>query len=58
MNFFATIGIISPGLGAAYLSTQDDEFDAQKDRLLALLGACLSLLLLAISTRHTAPAST
>jgi len=37
--------LISPELGAAYLGTQGDEFDAQKDSLLALLGAILTLLL-------------
>ncbi len=36
--------IVSPELGAAYLGTQGDEFDAQKDTLMALGGALLVLL--------------
>jgi putative membrane protein len=31
--------IVSPELGAAYLGTQGDEWDAQKDMGLAMLGA-------------------
>ena len=35
--------IVSPELGAAYLGTQGDEWDAQKDMLAALSGALLSM---------------
>jgi len=37
--------IASPELGTAYLGTQGDEWDAQKDMALAMLGAALSLAL-------------
>jgi putative membrane protein len=33
--------LVSPELGAAYLGTQGDEWDAQKDMASALLGAVL-----------------
>ncbi len=36
--------LVSPELGAAYLGTQGDEFDAQKDTLMALSGVLLVLL--------------
>ena len=36
--------IVSPELGAAYLGTQGDEFDAQKDSTAATLGAILAML--------------
>jgi putative membrane protein len=32
---------VSPDLGAAYLGTQGDEWDAQKDMAAALVGALL-----------------
>jgi putative membrane protein len=35
--------IVSPELGAAYLGTQGDEWDAQKDSFLAMLGAVLAM---------------
>jgi putative membrane protein len=35
--------IVSPELGAAYLGTQGDEWDAQKDMLAALSGALLCM---------------
>ncbi len=35
--------IVSPELGDAYLGTQGDSWDAQKDMGLALLGACLAI---------------
>jgi len=37
--------IVSPELGAAYLGTQGDEWDAQKDAGLATLGAIVTMLL-------------
>jgi putative membrane protein len=37
--------VVSPELGAAYLGTQGDEWDAQKDTALAFAGAGLTLLL-------------
>jgi len=37
--------IVSPELGAAYLGTQGDEWDAQKDAGLATLGAIFTMLL-------------
>lgn len=36
--------IVSPELGAKYLGTQGDEWDAQEDMLLAFLGATLAML--------------
>lgn len=39
-----TAMIVSPELGAAYLGTQGDEWDAQKDSLLALLGSVIAML--------------
>jgi putative membrane protein len=35
--------IVRPELGAAYLGTQGDEWDAQKDMLAAFSGACLCM---------------
>lgn len=43
--------IVSPELGAAYLGTQGDEWDAQKDMIAALTGACLCMALVVISAR-------
>ncbi|MNF67372.1 Inner membrane protein YjdF [compost metagenome] len=40
--------IVSPELGSAFLGTQGDEWDAQKDSGLAMLGALSMLLLLAL----------
>jgi putative membrane protein len=44
--------IVSPELGAAYLGTQGDEWDAQKDMIAALSGAlvCMALVLIATAT--------
>lgn len=39
-----TAVIVSPELGAAYLGTQGDEWDAQKDAGLASLGALIAML--------------
>jgi putative membrane protein len=36
--------LVSPELGAAYLGTQGDEWDAQKDALLAFVGAIIAML--------------
>jgi putative membrane protein len=35
--------IVSPELGSAYLGTQGDEWDAQKDSLLAFVGAVIAM---------------
>lgn len=40
--------LVSPELGSAFLGTQGDEWDAQKDSGLAMLGALSMLLLLAL----------
>ncbi|MFA7554957.1 MAG: DUF2238 domain-containing protein [Spongiibacteraceae bacterium] len=37
--------VVSPELGTAYLGTQGDEWDAQKDSFLAFLGATIAMLL-------------
>lgn len=44
--------IVSPELGAAYLGTQGDEWDAQKDMIAALLGAvlCMTMVVIAAAT--------
>lgn len=49
--------ITNPELGTAYLGTQGDEWDAQKDMALALSGALLSMLLLAAWNRLRARAA-
>ncbi len=36
--------VVSPELGAAYLGTQGDEWDAQKDGFLAFIGAVIAML--------------
>lgn len=40
-----TAMIVSPELGSAYLGTQGDEWDAQKDSFLAFAGASIAMLL-------------
>lgn len=40
--------IVSPELGVAYLGTQGDEWDAQKDETAALTGALLAMLLMIV----------
>ncbi len=40
-----TAMIVSPELGTAYLGTQGDEWDAQKDSFLAFAGAIIAMLL-------------
>lgn len=42
-----TAVMVSPELGAAYLGTQGDEWDAQKDMALAILGAFITMLVTA-----------
>lgn len=44
--------LVSPELGSAFLGTQGDEWDAQKDSGLAMLGALSVLLLLALGKSH------
>ncbi len=48
-----TARIVSPELGVAYLGTQGDEWDAQKDMSLANTGSLISLSLLALYRRKT-----
>ncbi|MDA3932749.1 MAG: DUF2238 domain-containing protein [Gammaproteobacteria bacterium] len=43
--------LVSPELGAAYLGTQGDEWDAQKDSMLAMFGAMLAMIWLTIRSR-------
>lgn len=45
--------IVDPKAGAAYLGTQGDEFDAQKDMVLAFLGGAISLALISRYTKLT-----
>ena len=45
--------IVSPELGAAYLGTQGDEWDAQKDALLAFVGAVIAMLATWLIARRT-----
>ncbi len=44
--------LVSPELGAAYLGTQGDEWDAQKDSFLASLGAVVSMVVVWIDTKY------
>lgn len=50
-----TAMVVSPELGAAYLGTQGDEWDAQKDTLMAMGGALLAMLATWLASRRTAP---
>jgi putative membrane protein len=50
IEWFATI-FTNPELGAAYLGTQGDEWDAQKDMGLAALGALICMTLTAVIKR-------
>ena len=45
--------LVSPELGTAWLGTQGDDWDAQKDMNLAMLGALLALSLAALHRRVT-----
>tara|TARA_R110001592_G_scaffold240929_2_gene501268 strand:- start:97128 stop:97703 length:576 start_codon:yes stop_codon:yes gene_type:complete len=44
--------IVDPELGCAYLGTQGDEWDAQKDAFLAFIGAIIAMLLAWRCSRH------
>lgn len=46
--------IVDPELGTAYLGTQGDEWDAQKDTLLAFIGAVMAMALTWYSARRRA----
>ncbi len=50
--------IVAPDLGDAYLGTQGDAWDAQKDMALALMGSVIGMILLSAGHRPNAPAST
>jgi putative membrane protein len=43
--------IVDPEAGAAFLGTQGDEWDAQKDMVLAMAGSLLFLIFVAISNK-------
>jgi putative membrane protein len=47
--------IVSPDLGAAYLGMQGDPWDAQKDMAAAVIGACTTMLIVAVASRGTTP---
>lgn len=49
--------IVSPELGSAYLGTQGDEWDAQKDAFLAFCGAVIALLVCWLYTRRAGGSS-
>lgn len=44
--------LVSPELGSAYLGTQGDEWDAQKDSFLAFIGSMIAMLLTWIYVRR------
>jgi putative membrane protein len=44
--------VVSPELGTAYLGTQGDQWDAQKDMAAALAGAILTMLLTLVMSRR------
>lgn len=48
---FIVAQIVSPELGTAYLGTQGDVWDAQKDMTLAMLGALLCLTIMLVAQR-------
>lgn len=43
--------MVSPELGTAYLGTQGDEWDAQKDMIAAFSGALLTMMLVLVATK-------
>ena len=45
--------IVSPELGAAYLGTQGDEWDAQKDMTMAIVGALITMSIIPLIPKHT-----
>jgi len=47
--------IVSPELGMAYLGTQGDQWDSQKDTFLALSGAIVAMTVTAAAVRATNP---
>lgn len=53
-----TAMIVSPELGAAYLGTQGDVWDAQKDSALAYTGAVIAMFVAWLGVRVSAPART
>lgn len=55
IEWLAAIGF-GGDLGVAYLGTQGDEWDAQKDMAMAMLGTTLALLLMLWRQRRRAPA--
>lgn len=48
--------LVSPELGAAYLGTQGDEWDAQKDMGMALMGAVVTMSLTLLAGKWASPA--
>jgi len=44
--------IVSPGLGAAYLGTQGDEWDSQENMFLAFSGAIIAMIITAAAARE------
>ena len=48
--------IVSPDLGSAYLGTQGDEWDAQKDAFLAFAGSVIAMVLVWLDKRRATPA--
>jgi len=44
--------IVSPELGAAYLGTQGDEWDAQKDMTMAIVGALITMSIIPLIPKH------
>jgi len=44
--------IVSPELGAAYLGTQGDEWDAQKDMAAAMFGSLLCLAIIVVVRKY------
>lgn len=50
-----TAMVVSPELGAAYLGTQGDEWDAQKDSVLALGGSVVAMAVTWAGNRRPAP---
>ena len=53
---WAAAALFGGDLGAAYLGTQGDEWDAQKDMALATAGAALAMLLIVVRDRLRRPA--
>jgi putative membrane protein len=58
-NFYEIIeaivaDIVSPELGSAYLGTQGDIWDAQKDAFVAFLGAVIAMAFTWLGARGTA----